>query len=115
MKFSFAEIRGIVVISFDGAILGGPEAAALNKELHLLVDQGKTKFVIDLSKVSLMNSSGLGILISCYATVNNAHGVLVLAGANATILGLIDVTRLHTIFQHFSQIEDAVERLDASR
>jgi anti-sigma B factor antagonist len=111
MKFSFTESHGMVIISFDGAILGGPEAAALNQELHLLMDQRKTKVIIDLTNVSLMNSSGLGVLISCYATVNNAHGILTLAGANATITSLIEVTRLHTIFQLFPTVEAAVTAL----
>ena len=108
MKFSSFEERGIVRIAFDGAMLGGPEATALNEELHRLMESGKKQVVIDLSKVSLMNSSGLGMLISCYTTVMHAQGELKLAGVNDNIRSLIIMTKLHTVFHIFSTVEDAI-------
>lgn len=111
MKLHAIERSGVTVISPEGNILGGPEASALNDELHKLIDQGKDKVVIDLSNVSLMNSSGLGLLIGAFTTMKNAGGMLKLAGANDKVQGLIEISKLTSIFPSHHTVDDAVSSL----
>jgi len=108
MDFSSTEKNGIVIIELKGAILGGPEATALNEYLHHLIDNGKKNVVVDVSNVDLMNSSGLGMLIGGYTTMTNAGGGLKLAAANEKIQNLITITKLHTIFLAYTTVDEAV-------
>lgn len=108
MNIPSSEHNGITVLALDGAILGGPEAGALNEELHRLIDAGKHNVVIDLGKVALMNSSGLGMLIGAYTTVKNNGGDLKLAALNENVRKLIEMTKLHTIFTPYDGVEEAV-------
>ncbi len=50
MKFKSKEQKGVTVIALEGNVMGGPDATALNDQLHSLIDGKKTKVVVDLSK-----------------------------------------------------------------
>jgi anti-sigma B factor antagonist len=88
--------------------MGGPDAGAVKERLHQLIDEGKKKVVVDLSGVSWMNSSGLGILIGGLTTMRNAGGDLKLAGTTDKVQNLLMVTKLITIFESYDTIEEAV-------
>ncbi len=103
-----SEFGNVVVLALQGAILGGPEASALNEELHRLIDGGKKHVVLDLGNVTLMNSSGLGMLIGGYTTMANNGGELRLAAVTDNVRKLIEITKLHTIFTPFASVDEAV-------
>jgi anti-sigma B factor antagonist len=109
MKFNIKETSGISVIKMEGSLLGGPEVSELNNTLHKFVDAKKKKVIVDLSDVSLMNSSGLGMLIASATTMRNAGGDLKLACASAKILKLLEVTKLLTVFEHYKNVKEAIQ------
>jgi anti-sigma B factor antagonist len=109
MEFKLKYDKGVAVISLSGKMIGGPDALELNRQLHALLTQGKKKVVVDLGKVDLMNSSGLGMLISGLTSVRNAGGDLKLADVPAKILDLISITKLSKVFDHWKSVKDAVE------
>ena len=109
MSFNTSERYGSVVIKFKGNVMGGPDAISLNEKLHMLIDSGKTKIVVDLAKVKFMNSSGLGMLIGGLTTMRKAGGDLRLANAAEKIQSLLVVTKLITVFKNFDSVEKAVE------
>ena len=76
MNYSVSEQDGVVIISLDGKIMGGPEATEINEKFNQLIDDKKLKIVIDLDKVEWMNSSGLGILIGAVSLFRNNNGQL---------------------------------------
>lgn len=108
MTLKEKEINDVVVLELSGKIMGGPDANVLSEKLHQLVDRNKTKVVADLSKVSWMNSSGLGILIGGLTTMRNNHGDLKLANVTERIKSLLIITKLITIFETFDSVEAAV-------
>ena len=63
MKMTETISDKVVVLELSGKIMGGPDATLLTEKLHQLIESGKTQVIVDLSQVSWMNSSGLGILI----------------------------------------------------
>ena len=111
MSFKYTERYNCVVIDLRGNIMGGPDAEKLNKTLHELIKEGKTN-VVNLSSVSFMNSSGLGMLIGGLTTMRKAGGDLRIANATDKIESLLVVTKLITVFQHFQSVDEAVESFD---
>lgn len=89
--------------------MGGPAVTDFKEELKGLIDDGKTNVVADLSKVSFMNSSGLGAMISALTTLRNAGGDLKLCGASDRIESLLVVTKLITVFDHYKSLDEAVK------
>ena len=108
MRMGEKEQAGVMVLMPKGKIMGGPDAGAVKERLHQLIDEGKKKVVVDLSGVSWMNSSGLGILIGGLTTMRNAGGDLKLAGTTDKVQNLLMVTKLITIFESFDTVEEAV-------
>ena len=109
MKLNEKNIGDVVVLELSGKIMGGPDASLLNDKLHELVEAGKIKVVVDLSKVNWMNSSGLGILIGAMTTIKNNNGELKLANVTERIKSLFIITKLITVFESFESVDEAVE------
>lgn len=108
MKFKVTQVGTVTVINLQGNLMGGPDAASLNSQLHELLGAGKKHVVLDLAGVEFMNSSGLGMLIGGASTVKNAGGRLKLAHASEKILNLIKITKLSPVFEHYDSIQAAV-------
>lgn len=111
MKLTDREQNGIVVLEPRGKIMGGPDASLLHDKLHEVLEAGKKKVVIDLSKVEWMNSTGLGILISTYTTLRNNEGELKLANVTDKIHSLLIITKLVTVFDTYDSVQEAVQAL----
>ena len=88
--------------------MGGPDATLLHDKLHEIIEAGKKKVVIDLSKVDWMNSTGLGILISSYSTLRKSDGELKLANVTEKIQSLLTITKLVTVFDAHDSVEEAI-------
>ena len=113
MKYSISERYNTVIITFKGKVMGGPDATTLHEEIKNLIEKGKTNVVADLSKVSFMNSSGLGILISALTSLRNGGGDLKISGASDRIESLLIVTKLITVFDHYKTLDEAVEAFNS--
>ena len=104
------EIKGdVAIIQLKGKVIGGPDATLFHGKIHELVNGGKKRIVIDLAKVDLMNSVGLGMMISALTTVNSAGGELRLANVTKGIKPLLTITQLVRIFHTYDSIEDATK------
>lgn len=112
MKLSDREQDGVIILEPKGKIMGGPDATLLHDKLHEIIDAGKSKVVIDLSRVDWMNSTGLGILISSYTTLRNSKGELKLANVTDKIQSLLVITKLVSVFDAHDTVESAVSSFD---
>ncbi len=108
------EIRGdVAVLYLKGNLMGGPEGVQVHEKVKSLLNDKVKKIVIDLSKVKWMNSSGLGILMACMTSVQNAGGQLKISGATEKIKNLFMITKLITIFDTYETADRAVASFQA--
>jgi len=98
----------VVRISLDGEMIGGPDATRLAETFHELIENGHQKILMDMEKVSWMNSSGLGILIGGLTTLRNAGGDLKLLNLAKKIQDLLRITKLLGIFEVYTNEEEAI-------
>lgn len=103
MKMVEEERGSVVVIRMNGKLLGGSDVEPFRKSIKDFVAQGRNNILIDMSNVSWVNSSGLGMLIAGYHTVRSAGGRLKLVGVNQRIEQIFMVTKLHTIFETYEE------------
>jgi len=92
----------------SGNMMGGPETMALHEKVKSLGADGIKKVVIDLKDVKWMNSSGLGVLMACMTTLNNASGKLKLSSVTEKVKSLLVITQLLRIFDTYEDAERAV-------
>ncbi len=108
MKLTDREQNGVMILEPRGKIMGGPDATLLHDKLYDCIQKGKTKVVIDLSRIEWMNSTGLGILIQSYSTLRNSDGQLKLARVTEKIQSLLTITKLEPVFDAYDSVEDAI-------
>jgi anti-sigma B factor antagonist len=109
MKITQRQNQGAVILDLNGKLTGGPDADVFRKLFEGLIEQGKKQIVVNLEKVSWINSTGLGILITTTAPVRSAGGDLVVMGASERIESILYVTKLNLLFKSFENEEDAVK------
>ena len=64
-EFQRSEREGVTVLTLAGS-LDAATSAGLKKEVVALTDGGKTRVAVDLAKLTLIDSTGVGVLISLF-------------------------------------------------
>ncbi len=99
------------IIALSGNVLGGADAMEFSKAVGDLIREGAQSVILDLTGVELMNSSGLGMLVSASKSLHSVEGDLVVVGANEKIKGLFKMTRLDSVFTQFATREEGVSSI----
>ena len=108
MKITQREVDNAVILDLNGKLTGGPDADTFREVFKSLIDQGKKNIIVNLEKVSWINSTGLGILISGYTSVRRGGGDLVIMHASDRIESILYVTKLNLLFKAYENEEDAL-------
>ena len=87
-----------VVIKLNDEILSLNNHDAIKEYFDNELTAGNKNFIIDMSDVSTITSSGLGILISILNKVRQNGGQLKLDSLNNKILEIFKITKINLIF-----------------
>jgi anti-sigma B factor antagonist len=115
MKIKEKITGNVAILSVAGNMMGGPETAALHEKVKSLLSDGIKNVIIDLSKVKWMNSSGLGVLMSCWGSLRKEGGNLRLANVSEKIDSLLMITQLVQFFETFETVERAMASFTAEK
>jgi anti-sigma B factor antagonist len=77
-----------------------------------VIEQGKSRIVVDLSRVSFMDSTGLSVLVGALKRLRLVGGALAVVSANEDTLRLFEITGLNASFPIAPSREQAVQALD---
>lgn len=99
--------EGVVILTLKGRLTVG-ESTSLRDRVTQLVNEGHNRMVMDLSHVEYIDSTGLGSLVIQYTTLKKQGGALKLVNPNKRNIELLLLTKLHTIFEVFNELPDAV-------
>ena len=109
MKIAAKDERdGVVILRLSGKLFGGPDADTMKKAITELTDAGITNVIIDLEDVSVVNSTGLGILVSSLTTVRRHEGNLKLLHVPTRIASALQMTWLTKVFELHENEDEAV-------
>ncbi len=87
------------------------DTPTVRSEITQLIRSGRNQVVMDLSKVELLDSSGLSVLISALKQAQAQGGDVVLAEPSEDVRALIDLTRMHQIFAIYEDRGAAIAAL----
>jgi anti-sigma B factor antagonist len=96
------------VVTAERRLVVGNRQALKSAVLHEL-ENGRRGVVIDLGETDLIDSGGLGVLVTLYRHAEELGGILVLANLNDDLSGLLRLTKLDTIFTVAATIDEALE------
>jgi anti-sigma B factor antagonist len=107
LEITSKEREGVTIVAMKGRLTVG-EASAPREKVNELVAAGKVNIIFDLAGVDYIDSTGLGSLVICFTSIKRAGGALKLLNLNKRNIELLVLTKLHTIFEVFSDEQDAV-------
>ena len=86
----------------DVVVLSGrfvmADSPGVRERLKVLIDEGQGKLIIDMEQVTFIDSSACAVLISAFKNMQIKSGRLILV-TSPVVQSLIELTRLHTIFE----------------
>jgi anti-sigma B factor antagonist len=102
------EREGITILDLKGRITVGPEASALRERVAALTAAGGSNLVLEMTAVDYIDSTGLGALVMCATSLRRNGGNVKLVGVNRRNIELLVMTKLATVFEIFTDEQDAV-------
>jgi anti-sigma B factor antagonist len=102
-----SEREGVVILTLKGRLTLG-ESNLVREKIAALAASGKHNIVVDLGSVEYIDSTGLGILVICFTSLKKQGGALKLVNPNKRNVELLLLTKLHTVFEVFNEVQDAV-------
>ncbi|MFC2130334.1 STAS domain-containing protein [Bacteroidota bacterium] len=97
------------VLKLKGQFIGGSETDELKDVLKKISEQEKNKLIISLSKVTYLNSTALGILISAHSSFAKRGGNVILCDISKSIENIFVITKLTLVFQIAETLDEAIK------
>jgi anti-sigma B factor antagonist len=98
LRATYRDAGPVTVVDLSGRITLGDGSALLRKTLRELLDQKRTRILLNLADVDYIDSAGIGELVGAYTTVSNASGELKLLNLTKRVHDLLQITKLVTVF-----------------
>lgn len=78
------------------------------ESLGAMIEQRPARVVVDLSRVTYIDSSGLAVLIEAMQNVEAYGGKFVLAGLQENVRPILEIARLDQVFIIFPHVDAAL-------
>ena len=95
----------VTVLELSG-ILDGIRGNELRREVSTIVANGADILLLDMKKVTFIDSSGLGALVSAMQMTRNANAKLFVCSISAQVRMLFELTKMDRIFQTFADQDE---------
>lgn len=111
MKYTHKVQEDILILKFDGDLIGENHGQELVSIANDNINDNITYCIIDISDVRYINSSGIGVLITLLTKFRNKEGEVILVKPSKSVEKLLLITKLSSIFQIANSTNEAVAML----
>jgi anti-sigma B factor antagonist len=112
LSISERRVRDIVVVDLAGKVTLGESNRQLHEAIRRLTADGKQNIILNLAKVTSIDSSGLGEIVAGFSTVKAAGGSLKLINMPKRLDDLMTITKLYTVFEIFDSEAEGIEAFE---
>jgi anti-anti-sigma factor len=99
----------IVVVQIGGKITIGPECQQIEWLIAHLLAENERKIIFDISNVTRLDSTGVGIIVVSFGKLTKAGGDMRVAGAQGIVKELLKVARVDHILPLYPTVAAAAE------
>ena len=103
--------RGVLVIKFEGELDLHLVSKIRDSIDKIIDDQGIVKVIINLHKVSFLDSSGLGLILGRYKKLNSLGGNLSLSQASPQVIKILQAAGVLNIVNLYANDNEALEHV----
>ena len=98
----------VVILELEGKITIGEGDVILREAIGKYLHQEQICILLNMARITYMDSSGIGELLSCFKEVSRHGGNLKLLNISTRIKDLLQITQLLSVFEYFDDKEKAV-------
>src|SRR6186997_1262375 len=102
------KVNGHIIVEATGPLEYGEPCLQLRELTRRITSDGGRYFVLNMSGISRVDSAGLGLLLSIYASIRNQGGDLKLLNVTERVKDVLRVTGLIHVFQLFEDEGGAI-------
>jgi len=107
-NLTWKQSGGVSVLQFKANAELTHSAHELEELRREVLEQSDSRVIIDLSRVTRIDSAGLGQLMSCYSHLVKNRGALKVLNPTPEIRKLLDMTGISTLIPSFEDEHEAV-------
>lgn len=107
-RLVWKQTNGVSVLRFKGNAELTHSAQELEELRREVLEQSDSRVIIDMSRVTRIDSAGLGQLMSCYSHLVRNRGSLKVLNPAPEILKLLHMTGISTLIPAFHDEQEAV-------
>jgi anti-sigma B factor antagonist len=96
------------VVDLSGKITIGAGDVQLREAVVELLEKGSKNVLLNLERVSYMDSAGIGELVACYKRAKERDGVVKLVNPTGKVYDLLQLTKLEEIFDVYRDEKEAL-------
>jgi anti-anti-sigma factor len=105
------EIERVVIIEAVGRLTLTDAHTKIRDQVHVSTGYGTRKFILNLQRVEMIDSYGIGELVRSYSVVRQAGGEMKLVLVNERVSEVLRISRLNTIFEIYAEESAALQSL----
>lgn len=115
MEFQATEKNGFVIVAMEGQVRISTQNDFLDYMNQIFNSYGSRAVLLDMEKVSYMNSAGIGIIVDTFKKFRDNDGRMVLCNLISDIFRLFEVTKLNRFIEIYTSVDDAIHKLMLSK
>lgn len=108
MQFVKKQVRpGIVVLEINDSIQMGPILQLLERAVDESMRQNEKLVIFDLSRVTYVDSTGIGTIVRLLSRLKKGGGTLRLTGVKGMVEGVLKLTQVDKIIEIYPTVAEA--------
>jgi anti-anti-sigma factor len=108
MTLNERRIGDVTLLDLKGRLILEDGDDVLRARINDLVEQGRTRIVLNLKDVTYIDSCGVGVMIAKYVSLRNKGGDLRLLNLTPRSHHLMEISKLLNVFEIFEAETDAI-------
>jgi anti-sigma B factor antagonist len=97
----------ITVMALTGRLILGDRLKEVEQAIRQRIQQGARKVVLDFSGLDYIDSSGIGVVAACIATMQRSGGTLAVVVAEGHVKRFLELTRLDRVAKTYPDLPSA--------
>ena len=115
MQVNLRHKGSITILDIEGKVIGADALglkAIIDEQIQIADSQtdhgGHLNLILNMERIQMMDSSGLGVLVAAYTSIQRNEGRVVLLNLGGNIRSLIVMAKLMTIFDCYNSEAEAI-------
>ncbi len=108
MKVDVRHVDDVIIVDLEGRLVMGVGDELLRDVMNAIVAEGWTKIVLNLRQVTIMDSSGIGEVVSSWKLAQRFGGAVKLLRPAPSVKRTLKLTQILPLLEVFEDEDEAI-------